>query len=497
LGDANHSDDLRSAAGPANYVEHRFDFARIARHMAVATELSAGCEVLLLEDDSLLRRRLSAHLRNLGAQVTETSTIGEARRALAELSFDFALIDLHLPDGGALDLLRSRTFSENTGVVVMTAFGGIKEAVQAMRLGASDYLSKPFEPEELPIVFMRCRERRSVERRDELRAGGLFSGTRDDLFFGESLSAIRERVDVILAADCRLERGLPPILIEGETGTGKSHLARWLHRHGPRGSRPFVTVNCASLPETLAESELFGHERGAFTDAKTARIGLFEAADGGTLFLDDIGTLASSTQARVLSVVEDRAVRRLGATKEIQIDVRLIAASNQPLADLVESGEFREDLYHRLNLLHIGLPPLRERGGDIVALAEHLLERITRRHRMKGVSISPHGASRLVAQPWRGNARELSHEIERAVIFERGPQLDFAGLGEAAPEPPSGWRNPKWRIPSEGFSIDSIITDLIDETLRETDHNISATARRLGVTREFMRYRLGGGQSRQ
>jgi DNA-binding NtrC family response regulator len=464
--------------------------------MPVATELPAGCEVLLLEDDSLLRRRLSVHLRNLGAEVTEVSTIQEARHALGGLRFDFALIDLHLPDGGALELLRTGEFSENTGVVVMTAFGGIKEAVEAMRLGAGDYISKPFEPEELAIVFMRCREKRSVERRDEFRASGLSAGNRDELFFGKSLSLIRERLDVIIASDRRLERNLPPILIEGETGTGKSHLARWLHRQGPRSARPFITVNCASLPETLAESELFGHERGAFTDAKTARIGLFEAADGGTLFLDDIGTLAASTQARLLSVVEDRAVRRLGATKVTQVDVRLIAASNQPLAELVEGGSFREDLYHRLNLLHIGLPPLRERGEDVVALAEHLLERIARRHRLKSVSISPSGAARLLAQPWRGNARELAHEIERAVIFAHGPQLGFEGLGEPS-DPPASWRNPNWRVPAEGFSIDSITTDLIDEVLRETDHNISATARRLGVTREFLRYRLGDGKGQQ
>jgi len=482
---------------PPNYVEAASRFARIAGTMAADTELPAGCEVLLLEDDSVLRRRLSAHLRGLGAEVTEASTIAQARRALGELHFDFALIDLHLPDGEALDLLHSGAFSENTGIVVMTAFGAIKEAVGAMRLGAGDYLSKPFEPEELPLAFIRCLEKRGSARRDEFRASGSSSGNRDELFFGESLSQIRGRLDVILAAENRLGQGLPPILIEGETGTGKSLLARWLHRNGPRSTRPFVTVNCAALPETLAESELFGHERGAFTDAKTARIGLFEAADGGTLFLDDIGTLAASTQARVLAAVEDRAVRRLGSPKEIRVDVRLIAASNQPLSDLVEGGTFREDLYHRLHLLHVELPPLRERGRDVVALARHLLDRIARRHRLRGVSISQAGEARLLAQAWRGNARELAHEIEREVIFAHGPELDFAGLGEVPPESPSGWRNPRWRVPMDGFSIDAIVTDLVEEMLRETNHNISATARRLGVTREFLRYRLNGGKARE
>jgi DNA-binding NtrC family response regulator len=463
--------------------------------MAVDTDPPAGCEVLLLEDDAVLRRRLVAHLRGLEAEVTEVSTVAEARKALSGLRFDFALVDLHLPDGDALELLREGAFSENTGVVVMTAFGGIKEAVEAMRQGAGDYLSKPFEPEELPLAFMRCREKRGMARRDEFRAGSL-AGSADELFFGESLAGVRAKLDMILSTERRLEKSLPPILIEGETGTGKSLIAGWLHRQGPRGQRPFIKVNCAALPETLAESELFGHERGAFTDARTARIGLFEAADGGTLFLDDIGTLSSPIQAKVLTAVEDRSIRRLGANKEIRVDVRLIAASNEPLAELAESGEFRPDLYHRLHLLHISLPPLRERGADIFLLGKHMLERIARRHRLKDLFISPAGRARLTAQRWPGNARELAHAIEREVIFARGPQLDFESLGDLPPPAAAGWRNPAWRVPDDGFSIDTVITDLVEEVLRETNHNISATARRLGVTREFLRYRLGGQKNR-
>ncbi|HEY4300531.1 MAG TPA: sigma-54 dependent transcriptional regulator [Candidatus Didemnitutus sp.] len=465
--------------------------------MAVETELAPGIDLLLLEDDAVLRRRLAAHLRGLGAMVTEVSTVEEARRVLPELRFDYALVDLHLPDGEALDLLRTGVFSENTGVVVMTAFGGTKEAVEAMRLGAGDYLTKPFEPDELPLAFLRCREKRSVARRDEYPASEMAAGMGDEIFFGESLAAVRALLDRILATDRRLGRSLPPVLIEGETGTGKSLLARWLHRQGPRNGSPFITVNCAALPETLADSELFGHERGAFTDAKSARIGLFEAAGSGTLFLDEISALAPSTQAKVLLAVEDRVVRRLGASKEIRVDVRLIAATNRPLLDLVEDGGFREDLYHRLRLLHLVLPPLRERTRDLPQLARHLLERIARRHRLKGVSISSAGEARLLGQPWRGNARELAHEIEREVIFGRASQLDFAHLGDINTAPPAGWRNPQWRLPSEGFSIDGVITDLVEEALRETNHNTSAAARRLGVTREFLRYRLKSGNGRR
>lgn len=460
--------------------------------MADASPLSPGCEILLLEDDASLRKRLAAHLRTSGAEITEATRVEEARRLLQEIRFDFALIDLHLPDGEGLDLLSTGAFSENTGVVVMTAFGGVRKAVEAMRLGAGDYLTKPFEPDELPLAFTRCRSIRSARRRDEHRTAGS-SGATSDLFFGRSLDGVRTQLDTILATERRIERQLPPVLIEGETGTGKSALARWLHRQGPRTAQPLITVNCAALPDTLVDSELFGHERGAFTDAKQARIGLFEAADGGTLFLDEIGTLASTTQAKVLTAVEEGKIRRVGSNKEISIDVRLLAASNQPLAELVQKGVFREDLFHRLNLLHLTLPPLRQRGTDIVALAKHLLVPLAKRHRLPELRIAPQGEARLIAHRWPGNVRELAHELERAVIFSTSPLLDFKNL-EPAGTPkisePTSWLNPTWRLPENGFALDQVITSLVDEALRETGGNVSAAARRLGVTREFLRYRL-------
>ena len=457
--------------------------------MSDETALSPGCEVLLLEDDIPLRKRLAAHLRHLGTEVTEAATLAEARHLLHDLRFEFALVDLHLPDGEVLELLREGVFSENTGVVVMTAFGGVKQAVAAMRLGAGDYLTKPFEPEELPLAFARCLSLRRADRREEHRASETASEA-DQFFFGNSLGPIHAQLDTIVATERRLERRLPPVLIEGETGTGKSVLARWLHRQGPRALRPFITVNCAALPEALAEAELFGHERGAFTDAKRARLGLFEAADGGTLFLDEIGTLTPATQAKVLTALDDGTIRRLGGTREISVDVRLITASNRVLDDLVRSGAFREDLYHRLNLLRVMLPPLRERGTDLVPLAHHLLAKIATRHRLKGLTLTPAGEARLLAQPWRGNVRELAPEIERAVIFGHGSPLEFASLGGPTTPPANGWRNPAWRLPETGFSLDATMDELIAEALRETNDNVSAAARRLGVPREFLRYRL-------
>lgn len=453
-----------------------------------------GFEVLVTEDDSTLRKRLAAHLSASGATVSGAGSLAEARRQLRELRFDFAAVDLNLPDGEGLDLLREHSFSETTAVVVMTAFGGVKKAVEAMRLGAGDYLAKPFEPEELVLAFLRCRGARAAARREE-KAAEEEASEADGLFFGDGLAAVRVRLDTILSTDRRLERNLPPVLIEGETGTGKTVLARWLHRNGPRMGRPFIAINCAALPETLVESELFGHERGAFTDARQARIGLFEAADGGTLFLDEISSLSAATQAKILTAVEDGSIRRLGGAKEIASDARLIVASNRPLAECVRQGVFREDLYQRLDLLRISLPPLRERRTDIAPLARHLLAGIGARHRRLGLVLSPAAEARLVAQPWPGNVRELAHELERAVIFGSGSKIELAHLGGEAAPAAASWRNPSWALPETGFFLDGAVNELIAEALRETGNNVSAAARRLGVTRDFLRYRMEGGKS--
>ncbi len=458
--------------------------------MSVESPLPPGCEILVLEDDGSLRRRVAAHLTRLGAAVTECASLAEARRLIGAIRFEFALVDLHLPDGSALQLLRENIFSENTGIVVMTAFGGIKEAVDAIRLGAGDYLTKPFEPDQLPLAFQRCRSARRVARREEYVARQTDSRARP-FFFGPSLAAVRTQAEAIIATDRRLVHQLPPVLIEGETGTGKSVLARWLHHEGPRAERPFVAVNCAALADTLIESELFGHERGAFTDAKSARLGLFEAADGGTLFLDEVSLLSPATQAKLLTAIEEGNIRRLGGTREIAVDVRLLAASNRPLDELVREGVFREDLFHRLNLLAITLPPLRERGSDIIPLAHHLLAKISSHHRLKNITMTPLGEARLLAHPWRGNVRELSHVIERAVIFGAGAPLEFNSLGDPAANNQRVWRNPAWQVPATGFSLDAMIDELVADILREEEGNVSAVARRLGVTRDFLRYRLG------
>jgi len=454
----------------------------------------AGLSVLVVDDEALLRRRLIAHLNTLGADVAGAETLEVARRKLSDREFDFMLLDIHLPDGIGLDLLRDSTVSANTGVVVMTALGGVEGAVESMRLGALDYLVKPFDPALLPLVMHRARQLRQSARVAEHE---LEAEDETGFFFGSSLAPLRERLEKIIEADDRLQSNLSPVLIAGETGSGKSTIARWLHRNGPRATQPMIEVNCSALPESLAESELFGSERGAFTDARATRQGLFEAAHGGTLFLDEIPSLSPAIQAKVLMAIEDRNIRRIGGTRSIEVDVRVIAATNRNLHDAVEAGEFRADLLHRLDLFRLDLPALRERGKDILILAERLLAELCRRHRLPVRQITEAGRHRLLAYRWPGNVRELAHELERGLIFEDSAALDFAHLPggdstNAAPVGSSDWLNPDYDFTKGQFVLEDAINRLVQLVLKQSGENVSQAARMLGVTRDFIRYRLHG-----
>ena len=448
----------------------------------------ARLSILLLEDEVIFRKRLAGFLEQERAEVTAVATVAAARQALQTMSFDAALIDVNVADGRGTDLLREKSFSPTTVVVVMTAEGGVSGAIEAIRAGASDYLVKPFDLEELPVRLTQARRSRQVRRADEFRRG-----QESELVFGDSLAAVKDQLLKIAAADRRLGSHLPPVLIEGETGTGKTAIARWIHRNGPRADEPLVELNCSALPESLAEAELFGHERGAFTDAKGARIGLMEAADGGTLFLDELPSLALGLQAKLLTAIEDHSLRRVGASRAIPVDARIIAASNSDLGELVAAGKFRSDLLHRLDLFRVRLPPLRERGNDILLLAEDLLARVSRRYGQKPPPIPAEGKARLLAHRWPGNVRELAHEIERAVVFggERG--LHFAHLSPAlANGGLAQWLRPAFVFPESGFSLEAAIDELVAHAVRQADGNVSAAARLLGVSRDVVRYRLKG-----
>lgn len=457
-----------------------------------------GRHILIMEDETLLRKSLCHYLDSLGAMTYPAGSLAEARELRDSTELDFALMDINLPDGNGLDLLREKKFSRNTRIVMMTADGGIRTAIDAIKLGASDYLSKPFDVEELPLVFARISKDSAESRIKEFERQSRPDPS-ESLFLGKRMEQLRLQLDKIISADTRLGENLPPVLIEGETGTGKSTLARWLHENGPRSSSPIIEINCSTLPESLVESELFGHEKGAFTDARKERIGLFEAADGGTLFLDEIASLSFPIQAKVLTAVEDGIIRRVGSNTPRKVDVRLIAASLHPLLDLVAQKNFREDLYHRLNLLHIRIPALREFPEDLPMLAESILSGLKKRYRQSNAVLTSKGKQRLVTYKWPGNIRELIHEIERNLIFSDSGELDFitidnhekvaTGLTASA-----SLRNPAWSIPDEGClfeeELGELTSQVIEEALRLENGNVSAAARRLGVARDFIRYRM-------
>jgi DNA-binding NtrC family response regulator len=458
----------------------------------------SGLTVLVLDDEPMLRRHIASTLERLGADVSVANSVSSARRLANELNFDFVLLDVNLPDGLGTDLLREKAFSSHTSAIVMTAEGGIRGAVDAIQLGAIDYLTKPFEPDALALTLARARRNRQATRAEEHRRS---ESPEQGYFFGKHLQSLETQLHRILAADRRLGTKLPPVLILGETGTGKTTLARWLHQRGPRAEGPMIEANCSAIPDSLAESELFGHERGAFTDARTTRLGLFEAAAGGTLFLDEVNSLSASTQGKILSSIEEHRIRRVGGNHVIPIDVRVITAANRDLKQAVAEGKFRDDLYHRLDLFRVVIPPLRDRGEDILLLAEHLIQRLSRRQRLPARPIAELGRRRLLHYGWPGNVRELSHEIERALVFEDGSSLEFhslLGASAAAPlttsavatDPANDWFPSGYQFPESGFSLEGAILRLIQQAMTQTQGNVSAAARMLGVSRDYLRYRL-------
>jgi DNA-binding NtrC family response regulator len=452
-------------------------------------------EILLLEDDLLLAKRITASIEKTGAAVTHCQNLEQARNALNDLSFEAALFDLNLPDGESLDLLRRKLVPEYTLSVLMTGEGGVRSAVEALQLGAADYLAKPFDLDELPLVFANADQRRKNARirqhekeRDKRESQNLFF----EGAFGEDLT----KLEKILEADGRLSVNLPPLLIDGPTGSGKSSYARWVHENGPRAESSFVELNCSAIPENLVESELFGHEKGAFTDAKNTRIGLFEAAHQGTLFLDEIASLSLSSQAKVLLAIENGIIRRVGGTKEIKVDVRIIAAANQGLREMIKQGGFREDLFHRLDLLRISIPPLSSRGKGIVELANHFLTGLCKKYKIAQPTLSETSQAQLTTHSWPGNARELIHELERALVMsEKGQDLELAITGplnsdQQEATDSNDWFNENFTFPDGGFELEKEIIRLIEAAIEQADGNVSQAARLLGVPRDYVRYRL-------
>ncbi len=388
--------------------------------------MTARARILIVEDRAALRRLMRHALAQEGYRVTTAGSAAEGQRLLTENRFDLVLSDLKLGDGSGLEVLaESRRIQPEVPVVVLTAFGTVQTAVEAMKLGAADFLEKPLEIDELFELA-----------RSYLEGGG--SAASFDVPGASPIVGRHPRLGAALRLLKKVAATGSTVLLTGESGTGKELFARAVHALSPRAGGPFVAVNCAAIPESLIESELFGHEKGAFTGASRRRRGRFEQAAGGTIFLDEIGELRMQVQGKVLRVLEERTFERVGGGRSMHADARIVAATNRGLKSMVASGEFRQDLYYRLDVFPIPLPPLRERPSDVPHLIRHLLTKICRRLELSRPEISPGAIELLEAQPWPGNVRQLANVLERAIILSEGPLLragDFRSLVDADPAP--------------------------------------------------------------
>jgi DNA-binding NtrC family response regulator len=440
--------------------------------------------VLIVEDEDKLRRVLELQLRSADFEVDQAAS-AEAALKLVDRA-DLVLTDLRLPGMDGLQLLAViRRQNSQLPIVVMTAFGTIETAVEAMKGGAADFLLKPFSLDHLMTVVnkalaLRALQDENRELREELGRRYEF-----DNIIGRS-PAMQEVFDTI-------ERVAPTratVLLAGESGVGKDLIARAIHHHSPRAGNPFVKINCTAIPENLMESELFGYEKGAFTGASGSKPGKFEQADTGTVFLDEIGDVPPSVQVKLLRVLQERELERLGSNKTRHIDVRIIAATNQDLRAALEQGTFREDLFYRLNVVPMNIPPLRERSEDIPFLAEHFVRKLGRQSGSRVECITPEAIQRLMEYHWPGNVRELENVIERSLVLCSGTRLEVSDIRfDTVRRAPAHDTGNSLFLP-EGMTLEEFEQALIREALRRAEGNKSHAARLLGLTRNALRYRL-------
>ncbi|MHC4952366.1 MAG: sigma-54-dependent transcriptional regulator [Planctomycetota bacterium] len=445
--------------------------------------------VLVVDDEKLIRFTLRESLAEEGYVVYEAGSVEEAIATCERRRIDCALLDHRLPDGDGFELMNTiHELQPEVPVILMTAYSSVQKAVEAMRRGAFTYVNKPFETDEMVFnvrsALETTRLRREVHALRRLQeAEGIGS------VIGES-AAMRDISGLIQTLASSRAR---TVLLLGESGTGKGLLARALHRSSDRADKPFLTITCTAIPETLLESELFGHERGAFTDAKTAKPGLFEVADGGTVFLDEIGDMPLSLQAKVLSVLEDRTFKRLGGVSEIEVDIRVVAATNADLEQLVDEERFRLDLYYRLNTFPIRIPALRERKDDIPSLASHFVDKFNREFNRAIEGIEPEAEKALREHTWPGNVRELRNAIERAMILGTGPKLTRSDFAFSLADRADGLAAPEGRLlslPEDGLDMEELERDLVRQALDRCGGTQSKAARLLGMTRDQIRYRI-------
>lgn len=441
--------------------------------------------ILVVDDDSSLRRVMKMQLEEAGYEVALAFDGNEAWTALKEAEPQLVITDLRMPTTGLELLSRITKKGMQTTVIVVTAFGTIESAVEAMKMGAYDYVTKPIDFDALVLVVHRAMERQNLIEEVRTLRSALDQRYGFEGIVGSSKGFLR-----VLDQAARVSQRDATVLIQGETGTGKELVARAIHHNSRRSNRPFIPINCGAIPRDLVESELFGYTRGAFTGALANKSGRIESADGGTLFLDEVGELPLEAQVKLLRVLQEGELAKLGGTAPTKVDVRIIAATHRDLLAMVEDGAFREDLYYRLAVVPLKVPPLRERREDIPGLIDALFQRIRERHGLPDVRLSPAVYRRLISYSWPGNVRQLENVLERLLVLSSTDVITEEDLPEELISPAAStavlWPN----LPEEGLSLEEIERELISRALEKFNGNQTQAARYLDISRRTLIYRM-------
>jgi DNA-binding NtrC family response regulator len=450
--------------------------------------------ILIVDDEAFIRENLERILAEDGYRPFSTESGAEAVKKVSEEDVDLVLLDLNLAGKSGLDVLRElKEVDPEVLVIIITGYGTVESAVEALKMGAYDYMKKPFKADAIRLIVKLALETQSLRR--EVRHLRRDAKDKDLLDSADMVGSSPALLQVYRQIREVSKHETATVLITGESGTGKELVARGIHNLSPRKERPFVEINCGSLPFNLLETELFGHERGAFTDAKNRKIGLFEESNGGTIFLDEIGEMDMNLQVKLLRVLEDRKIRRLGGNRNIDIDARVIAATNRNLKEAIEDKTFREDLYYRLNVFPIHISPLRDRREDIPPLLDYFIKRFSREFNKRIREISRDALDLLMRYHWPGNVRELRNVVERICIMHNAEVIkpDFLPA-EIWGEAPRREAPCSYDIPPEGIMLEEMIgeieKDLIEKAVRITGGNVAKTARLLNVPRGTLRYKL-------
>ncbi|MEW6601387.1 MAG: sigma-54 dependent transcriptional regulator [Nitrospirota bacterium] len=447
-------------------------------------------KILVIDDEDFITKSLKQHLEKNECEVI-TAASGEDGIEIFKIeSPDIVILDLNMPGIGGIETLKAiKNLSNDVIVIIITAHGDIETAVSTIKLGAYDFVEKPFELDRISVLIKKASETAHLKREVSFLREEKF----DTYSFSNIIGESPVMKDVIALAKKVAASDANTILIQGESGTGKSLLARAIHYHSQRASEPFVEITCTAIPEALIESELFGHEKGSFTDAKASKKGLFEVASGGTIYLDEIGDIKLSTQAKLLRALEEKTFKRVGGLKDIKVNVRIVATTNKKnLEGAVRQGDFRADLYYRLKVFPIYLLPLRERREDIIPLAMHHISRFNKEFKKSVKSISPEAERLLLNYPWYGNARELRNVVERICILEDTDIIYPRHLPSEIVEyvDSEAEEGTSIDLPSEGLSLRNVEKDLVVQALKKADNNQTKAAKLLGISRDALRYKM-------